>query len=109
VTADDEYVDHFRARVLQDALTEAIATYWLTRAERFDRAMHRPGDFRGRAGVEALAANNAILAEAAQACRNRASLSPITKEDLTAIRVELATARAVDGLIDDLSPADRAG
>ena len=30
-------IEHFRARVLQDALTEATATYWLRRAQDFER------------------------------------------------------------------------
>ena len=29
------YVDHVRARVLQDALTEAMRSYWLRRADSF--------------------------------------------------------------------------
>ena len=29
------YVDHFRARVLQDALTSALSSYWLRRADSF--------------------------------------------------------------------------
>lgn len=32
-----EHVEHFRARVLQDALAEATSSYWLRRAEAFDR------------------------------------------------------------------------
>lgn len=31
----NEYVEHFRARVLQDALNEAMPRYWLRRAEQF--------------------------------------------------------------------------
>lgn len=30
-----EYVEHFRARVLQDALNEALPHYWMRRAEQF--------------------------------------------------------------------------
>ncbi|HWI43257.1 MAG TPA: hypothetical protein VNS81_06525 [Nocardioides sp.] len=31
----EEHVEHFRTRVLQDALAEATAKYWLRRAETF--------------------------------------------------------------------------
>lgn len=68
------YVDHFRARVLQDALTEALRSTWLRRAAAFEGAMHRPGDFPGRRSVDQLAANNRRLALKAQACRDHASI-----------------------------------
>jgi hypothetical protein len=29
------YVEHFRARVVQDALNEVLPSYWLRRAEQF--------------------------------------------------------------------------
>lgn len=32
---DGGFVDHFRARVLQDALNEALPAYWLKRADTF--------------------------------------------------------------------------
>ena len=51
------YVDHFRGRVLQDALAEATAAYWTKRADQF-------------AGVGTPACD-----EIAQACRNRAALA----------------------------------
>ena len=70
-----EYVDHFRARVVQDALTEALRSTWLRRADAFEAAMHRPGkDFPGRCSVDQIAANNERLAQKAQACRRHASI-----------------------------------
>jgi hypothetical protein len=39
----DAYVDHFRMRVLQDALNEATAAYWLKRAKTFESAA--PGGY----------------------------------------------------------------
>ncbi len=33
-------VEHFRARVMQDALTEATSGYWQRRADDFDAARH---------------------------------------------------------------------
>lgn len=52
-----EYVDHFRERVLQDALNEATASYWARRSATFDRVGNERCD------------------EVARACRARASVS----------------------------------
>lgn len=54
-----EYIEQFRARVLQDALNEATGTYWQQRADAFDAVGTPAGD------------------EIARACRARASLSPL--------------------------------
>lgn len=69
-----EYVEHFRARVLQDALTEALRSTWLRRADAFEAAIHQPGDFPGQCSVGQIEANNRRLAQKAQACRNHASV-----------------------------------
>lgn len=53
---NDAYIDHFRHRVLQDALAEATADYWLRRGEAF-----------AAVGTPACDAT-------AQACRNHAYL-----------------------------------
>lgn len=50
------YIDHFRARVLQDALAEATADYWLRRGAAF------------------AAVGNPACDATAQACRNHAYL-----------------------------------
>lgn len=68
-------LEHFQHRVLQDALNEATATYWLKRAEDFERARPRPGEFRGQARAEDLAEADARCAAIAQACRERAEVS----------------------------------
>jgi hypothetical protein len=52
-------VAHFRRRVLQDALNEACASYWLKRAEDFERV------------------GTPECAEVGRACRHRAELSLI--------------------------------
>ncbi len=52
----NEYVEHFRARVLQDAFNEATAAYWTRRAEKF------------------LAVGTPTCDEIAQACQNAATL-----------------------------------
>ena len=56
------YLEHFRARVLQDALNEATAAYWLRRAATFD------------------AVGNARCDEIAQACRNRAAVGQFQED-----------------------------
>jgi len=71
-----EYVEHFRARVVQDALNEATASYWTRRAETFEAARHRPGiDYPGQASLDELRERWRDLTEIATACRNRATVS----------------------------------
>lgn len=78
----DEYVAHFRARVLQDALASASRGFWLRRAAELEAARHRPGiDFTGRASVEELRARWTALTASAAACRARAEVALI--EDTT--------------------------
>lgn len=72
-----EHVEHFRARVLQDALYEATAYYWRRRAEAFEAARPRASDWPGRATPEQLAEADRRCATAALACRQRAAMSLI--------------------------------
>jgi hypothetical protein len=69
-----EHVEHFRARVLQDALTEALPSYWAMRAEQFQAAAPRPGDFNGNATPEELQARLVDCLITAAACRRHAEL-----------------------------------
>lgn len=69
-----DYLQHFARRVVADALNEATRAYWLRRAEQFEAAQHKPGDFVGLSSVEQIEAANAKLAEKATACRNHAQL-----------------------------------
>jgi hypothetical protein len=71
------YVDHFRRRVLQDAMAEATNNYWQRRADTFERARPRPGDFRGQATDADLAEADRRCAAAALACRQRATLADL--------------------------------
>ncbi len=76
------YVEHFRARVVQDALTEATGAYWLRRSEVFEAARHRPGvDYPGAASLDDLRERWVTLTETAQACRARAQMSPLDLDD----------------------------
>lgn len=69
------YVEHFRARVLQDALNEATSSYWLRRADQFTAAMPRPGEFNGQRTGDQLNEKVVELTAIVQACRVRASVS----------------------------------
>ena len=92
MTTIPTYVEHFRSRVLQDALTEASAVYWRRRAEHLEAARHRPGiDFPGRASTEELRARWVALTEAASACRARADVALIddATADVAAVLAEL--------------------
>lgn len=85
-----QYVEHFRARVLQDALNEATASYWIRRAEAFDAACHRPGiDYAGKASLDDLREQWVRATVTAVACRHRASvalLQVVEPEVVEAIR-----------------------
>jgi hypothetical protein len=52
-------LEHFRARVLQDALNEATVSYWLQRAKDLADVLSRPGDFTGHATPEQVAGRDA--------------------------------------------------
>ncbi len=60
------YIEHFRGRVLQDALLEATANYWLRRAKTFE------------------AVGNPRCDEIALACRRHATLVPLGDDELVA-------------------------
>lgn len=77
--ADERTLERVAVRVLEDAFTEAVPDYWERRAERFEAARPRPGDFPGRAGQAALDAADARLAATAQACREAAELARTTR------------------------------
>lgn len=68
-------IDHFVARLLQDALAEATASYWRKRAEDFERAGSRPGDYTGEASADEIARRDEWLTSVAQACRSRAEFA----------------------------------
>jgi hypothetical protein len=67
-------LEHFRARLLQDWLTEATAAYWVHRAYQFQEAAPKPGDFPGQASRTQLAEARRRCQAIALACRRRAQL-----------------------------------
>ena len=86
---------HLAARVLQDALTEATAEYWLRRAYQFEAAAPRPTDYRGQATDEQLIDAWVRCKTTAAACRRHAELisaeypEPISDE-VTSVLEEVA-------------------
>jgi hypothetical protein len=63
-----------RRRVVQDALNDALACTMRRRAELFEWARPRPGEYAGQATPAELAARDRLLAAQAKACRNKAIL-----------------------------------
>lgn len=54
-------LQHFQARVLQDALDQATIGHWLARAAALSASLPRPGDYAGRASAEELSAREARI------------------------------------------------
>lgn len=71
----ESHVEHFRSRVLQDALADATAAYWRRRAETFREALPREGDFTGRATPDQIEEQRRRVAATILACRQRAAVS----------------------------------
>ena len=67
-------LDHFRARVLQDALTEATAQYWIHRAHQLRQAAPRPGEYHGQSTHDQLTEAWYRCEAAAMACLRHAEL-----------------------------------
>ena len=66
---------HFGTRILRDAMNEATAAYWLRRAEAFEAARPRPGDYPGRSTLRDINAADNRCRLAAEACRRQAALA----------------------------------
>lgn len=62
------------AAAIEDIVREVSAKQWRERAHILEVCRPRPGDYRGRATDAELAEQDRRLAEAAQACRNRAAV-----------------------------------
>ncbi len=70
----DQYVESCRRRIVQEILAEAEGIYWMRRAEQFEAARPKAGDYRGRASDDDLRARDVRLAEIAEACRRKAKV-----------------------------------
>lgn len=73
MTIDVDHIDHFQRRIIQDALADGTALYWLRRADTFEDARPRPGEFHGQATTAELNEADARCAAMARACRARAA------------------------------------
>ncbi|OYO07883.1 hypothetical protein CGZ94_20660 [Enemella evansiae] len=73
ITALD-IADAVALRCLADSLHQATGIWWERRAESFDWAASRPGDFTGRATAEEIAFRDARCRDAARLCREHARL-----------------------------------
>lgn len=80
-------------RVVVEAFNDATRVWWLRRAEEFEAAKYRAGDYPGRATVEELREQWRRCDDAARACRAKAEvLEPRVEvaELLAGIRGEAA-------------------
>jgi hypothetical protein len=70
-----EHLEHFSRRFVQEVIDDATAAYYLKRAQAFEDAKPKPGDFHGQATVEELREQWLRLDQIATACRARAGVS----------------------------------
>ena len=69
-----DLAEPMRRRAVQEAISQATAEWWRRRAEQFQWARPRPGDYNGAATSEELAAADERCLGIAQACLAKASL-----------------------------------
>jgi hypothetical protein len=67
-------LDNFARRRIEDALADGMPATWLRRAEMFEWAKPRPGEYFGQATQLELRRRWRELDEIARACRSRAQL-----------------------------------
>ena len=79
-------IDHFRGRILQDAITEATAQHWVHRAHQFQQAAPKLGEYHGQATRDELNQRWLECMATSQACLDHAELirqespEPISEE-----------------------------
>ena len=66
--------ERMRVRAVQEAVSNAAAYTWTRRAEAYESALSRDGDFRGQATAEQIAERDRRLAAQARACRAKSTL-----------------------------------
>lgn len=76
-----DHVEHFQRRVLREAIRDGTAAHWRARAEAFESARPRPGDYPGRSTELDLREADRRCREAAEACRARARTAPLDSLD----------------------------
>lgn len=74
------YLEQFRSRVLQDALSEALPSYWTRRAAQWREALPREGDFLGESTEQDRTRREtqvrAMIEECGERATRREGLSP---------------------------------
>lgn len=84
-------------RLLQDALTDGDVHYWQRRAQQFEDARRKPGEYLGRTTQAEREARDRDLAETAAACRAKAQFVRLYGDpELTG-----AASIVIAGLMDD--------
>ena len=74
ILARIDVAEPVRRRVVQEALSDALAMTWRRKADLYLWACSRPGEYTGNASPEELAQRDRKLAAQAQACRHKAEL-----------------------------------
>lgn len=74
ISVPADQVDHFRKRVIQDAMVEATASYWERRAGVFEGCLIQPGDYTGNLTTEQVNEANRRIESIIDACLNKARL-----------------------------------
>jgi len=85
-------LEHFRARVLQDALDQATVSYWIGRHAALSASLPRPGDYVGRASAEELNAREARVRRELQAIERHVYLLQHTYREPSAEVLEAVRA-----------------
>lgn len=80
--SDDRHAHHV-GRIVQDCMTTASAAGWRRRAETFEQAAPRPGDFPGRASPAELEERRRRCLATAAAARRHAALLAGTSEPMS--------------------------
>lgn len=72
ISVPANHLDHFRRRVIQDAMAEATACYWERRAGTFEACMIQPDDYTGGLTPEEIEQSNRRIENIIEACLNKA-------------------------------------
>lgn len=85
-------LEHFRARVLQDALDQATVSHWIARHAALSASLPRPDDYVGRASSEELDAREARIRAALTAIERHVYLLQHTYREPSADVLEAVRA-----------------
>jgi hypothetical protein len=80
----EERDEQIRVRIAQDIMQRGMVAYWLARAETFEAARPRPGDWMGNLSPAAVADQDKRLADLAQLCRDHARACELDEREAVA-------------------------